>query len=377
MNENKDIKIREAVQFLTEGDKATKKSWFKKPEWDVAGQNYDKAASCFKAARSFDQAIQAYQKASDAMFKSDSLFMAAKSMESAANLAAQQLKQPERASEMYRKASDLYQAHMTPDRAGEITMEPISVDSAIEFYVAACNLFESEDRGRFAIDTFKRTIATMIKNKRYIEAVEIMHRLSKIYQSINNQSGLNKNCLGIIITLLAAEDEVEAKKQFQTFCQHAFVRSEESAISSSLLDAFEQGDQDLIDKVMRNPIVTYLDNEVAKLSRELQVPGFSSRPYIPQSVGPEKKNMYNQPQSDSYSLQNQEKKTNPYYLNDNMVNEDKSLHDHKDEKQTFDGDNDENVIVPPKEDPIHQPPSAISAPVHSQETAEEEDDGLC
>ena len=49
-----------------------------------------------------------------------SLYMAAKSMESAANLAAQQLKQPERASEMYKKASDLYQAHMTPDRAGEM-----------------------------------------------------------------------------------------------------------------------------------------------------------------------------------------------------------------------------------------------------------------
>jgi hypothetical protein len=46
--------------------------------------------------------------------------MAAKTMESAANLAAQQLKQPERASEMYKKASDLYQAHMTPDRAGEM-----------------------------------------------------------------------------------------------------------------------------------------------------------------------------------------------------------------------------------------------------------------
>ncbi|CAG8436322.1 9071_t:CDS:2 [Funneliformis caledonium] len=350
MNENKDIKIREAVQFLSEGDKATKKSWFKKPEWDVAGQNYEKAASCFKAARSFDQAIQAYQKASDAMFKSDSLYMAAKSMESAANLAVQQLKQPERAS--------------------EITMEPISVDSAIEFYVSACNLFESEDRGRFAIDTFKRTIAIMIKNKRYIEAVEIMHRLSKIYQSNNNQSGLNKNCLGIIVTLLAAEDEVEAKKQFQTFCQHAFVRSEESAISSSLLDAFEQGDQDLIDKVMRSPIVTYLDNEIAKLSRELQVPGISSRPYIPQQEDQENKNIFNHEQSDSHFLHNQEKKSSPYSLNDHMGNED--------EKQKIDGDNDEKKVTAlPAEDPIHQPPSAISAPVHSQETAEEEDEGLC
>jgi hypothetical protein len=46
-----------------------------------------------------------------------------------------------------------------------------------------------------------------------------MSRLSKIYQGINNQQGLNKTGLSIIITLLAAEDEVEAKKQFQLFCQ--------------------------------------------------------------------------------------------------------------------------------------------------------------
>jgi hypothetical protein len=45
-------------------------------------------------------------------------------------------------------------------------LEPVSVDGAIDFYVAACNLFESEDRGRFAVDTFKKTIAIMIKNKR-------------------------------------------------------------------------------------------------------------------------------------------------------------------------------------------------------------------
>ncbi|CAG8501330.1 815_t:CDS:2 [Diversispora eburnea] len=276
-------KIREAVQFLTAGDKATQKGWFKKPEWDVAGQNYEKAASCFKAARSYDQAIQAYQKASDALFKSDSIYMAAKTIESAANLAAQQLKQPERAAEMYKKASDLYQAHMAPDRAGEMlekgarALEPADVDGAIELYVAACALFESEDRGKFAVDTFKRTIALMIKHKRYDSAIDILHRLFTIYQNASNQQGLNKTCLSLIITLLAAEDEVEAKKQFQLFCLQAFVQSEESAIASSLLDAFEQGDQELLEQTVRRQAVTFLDNGIAKLARGLQVPGKSDK----------------------------------------------------------------------------------------------------
>lgn len=403
-----DNKIREAVQFLSEGDKATRKGWFKKPEWDVAGQNYEKAASCFKAARSYDQAIQAYQKASDALFKSDSLYMAAKTMESAANLAAQQLKQPERASEMYKKASDLYQAHMTPDRAGEMlekaarALEPVSVDGAIDYYVAACNLFESEDRGRFAVDTFKKTIAIMIKNKRYAEAVDIMHRLSKIYLGINHQQGLNKTYLSIIITLLALEDEVEAKKQFQLFCQNAFIQSEESAISSSLLDAFEQGDQDLLDQVVRRPIVTYLDNDVAKLSREIQVPGGLSKPppttYIPppkpitsnndRLQGHEQKNdfpIYNQHQNDSYFLHNQEQKGN---LNDYAEKKSNSLHDQlqKNDKREPDENAPYNISdkaeVLPTGDQIHLPSSTTPVPPsHSnsnQNTFIEEDNGeLC
>ncbi|CAG8689495.1 32900_t:CDS:2 [Racocetra persica] len=278
-----DSKIQEALRYLEQGDKATEKNWFKKPEWDVAGQNYEKAASCFKAARSYDQAIQAYQKASDALFKSDSLFMAAKTTESAATIAALHLKQPERAAEMYKKASDLYLANMSPDRAGEMlekgarALEPVNVDSAIELYMAACSLFESEDRGRFAIDTFRKAVAVMIKHKRYEAAVDILHRLNAIYQSISNQQGLNKTCLSIIITLLAAEDEVEAKKQFQLFCLHAFVQSEESAIASALLDAFEQGDQDLLTQTVRKQTVIFLDNEIAKLARGLQVPGAISQ----------------------------------------------------------------------------------------------------
>ncbi|CAJ0769601.1 19407_t:CDS:2, partial [Entrophospora sp. SA101] len=279
-----DSKIREAIKFLSEGDKATEKNWFKKPEWDIAGQRYEKAASSFKAARSYEQAIQAYQKASDALFKSDSLYMSAKAMESSANLASQQLKQPERAAEMYKKASDLYLAHMVPDRAGEMlekgarALEPVNVDGAIEMYMAACTLFETEERGRFAIDTFKRTIAIMIRNKRFELATEILHRLNAIYTDSNNQQGINKTCLSIIILLLATEDEVEAKKQFQLFCLNAFVQSEESAIASFLLDAFEQGDQELLEQAVRRQVVTFLDNEVVRLARSLQVPGASHWP---------------------------------------------------------------------------------------------------
>jgi hypothetical protein len=174
-----------------------------------------------------------------------------------------------------------------------------------------------------------------------------------------------------------------------SFFRHAFVQSEESAVSNSLLDAFEQGDQSLLDQVIRRPVVTYLDNEVAKLARELQVPGgLPQNAYIPPSelinsdnFRPEQKNdffIYNQNQDNSHSL------------NDRVEKESNSLHDQvqKNDKQESDKEDnvppyiiDEKVEVPTAGNQIHLSSTTIPVPSsHSnfnQNTVVEEEDGLC
>lgn len=52
-------------------------------------------------------------------------------------------------------------------------MEPISVDQAIELYIGACNIYEGEDRARYATDTFKRTIALLVKHRRYVNWIQL------------------------------------------------------------------------------------------------------------------------------------------------------------------------------------------------------------
>ena len=52
-----------------------------------------------------------------------------------------------------------------------------------------------------------------------------------------------------------------------------FAQSEEAAIAQSLITAFEQGDQDLLEEAVKRRTVSYLDNEIAKLARSLVVPG--------------------------------------------------------------------------------------------------------
>ncbi|KAF9104115.1 hypothetical protein BGX27_010248 [Mortierella sp. AM989] len=208
-----------------------------------------------------------------------SLFMAGRAMENAANVALQNLGQPERAAEMYKRASDLFMQNMTPDRAAELleksakAMEPISVDSAIESYIAACNIYESEDRARYATDTFKRTISLLVRHKRFEKAIEVLQRLGIVQKdTTKNKVAYYKTLLSIIIVQLAAGDEVEAGRRFQAFCsEEGFVRSDESAIAHAMLDAFEHRDQAYYNQAANRQHVGFLDNEIARLARNIVI----------------------------------------------------------------------------------------------------------
>lgn len=52
-----------------------------------------------------------------------------------------------------------------------------------------------------------------------------------------------------------------------------FAQSEEAEIGQALLQAYEEGDQELLEQTVRRQHISFLDNEVAKLSRTLTVPG--------------------------------------------------------------------------------------------------------
>ena len=84
-------------------------------------------ATAFKIAKSYDQAVQAYVKASEALSKSDalvlnslfvyvwyfnfffySIHLAGKALENAAFILAQNLNQPQRAAEAYQRASNYF-----------------------------------------------------------------------------------------------------------------------------------------------------------------------------------------------------------------------------------------------------------------------------
>ncbi|KAJ3159606.1 hypothetical protein HDU86_001615 [Geranomyces michiganensis] len=277
-----DSKVKDGLEFMDAGEKArNKKTLFgkAKPDWDFAVQNFEGAATAFKNAKAFDLAVEAYTKAAECHRQLDSLFLAAKALESAASIAAQHLKQPAQAAELYRQTSEFFLAQGSHDRAGEAlekaakSMESVDPTQCIALYDDSCRIYEDENKLRFGVDVFKRAIGACLRARRYDKALEFSARLASAFSKLEQQPNYCKQALSSVIVYLAMGDEAGAENQLAVSAgQNGFAQSEEGAVAQDLIEAFRVGDQAAVAAALKRTCVTFLDNEVTRTARELKAP---------------------------------------------------------------------------------------------------------
>ncbi|KAJ1977924.1 hypothetical protein H4R34_003398 [Dimargaris verticillata] len=321
--------LQVAAGYMADAHKHTKPGWFRKPEWDIAAQYYEKAANAYKAARSTTNAIEAYQKSAEANTKFTSLFLAGKSLESAATLA-QQAGDNTLAAELYIKASDLFMAHgASPDKSADMVekaalqCEPIDLERTLELYTQCCAIFESEERERLGIDTIKRAVACAVRHNQYPKALFFLDKLAKASQVLTRKSEIDKAKLSSVVVLLAMDDVVEARKRLDQwlFADPSDARlgslapmatgagsqwgpsgsaaapepramSPEAQVGQAMVSAFEQWDGERLREILNDQrhaqTIHFLPAEVAKLTRTYRIPGKpmaqSSGPVAPTST---------------------------------------------------------------------------------------------
>ncbi|CAO3702984.1 unnamed protein product [Rhizopus stolonifer] len=210
-----------------------------------------------------------------------SIHLAGKATENAAFILANNLSQPQRAAEAYQRASNFFMTQGSIDRAAEQlekagrALENVDVNASFDMYSKACTLYEQEDRGRFAMEIYKKAISLLVRNKKYDKAIEMLKREIQVLQKLSSRTHLYKANLSILVLVLAVGDDVEAGKQFSSMCGQdaGFAHSEEAEISEDLLRAYDQRDQELLERTVRVQHMTFLDNEIVKLARLLTVPG--------------------------------------------------------------------------------------------------------
>ncbi|KAL7751325.1 hypothetical protein RI367_003185 [Sorochytrium milnesiophthora] len=270
---------KDGNSLMAAGRKAiTKPSFglFWKPDWEAAAQSFEAAGAAFKTSKDNSSAVSAYTECADAWQKTNSNYMAAKAMEQGAACAVA-MQDVNKAHSMYVRTSELFVLNGSADRAAEIldkgakSIEQMNPDKAIELYSESCALYEQEDRHRFAADTFKRGINICLKSRRFTPAIDLSQRLIEAYIKMSNRNGASKSVLTLIVVHLANGDEVAASKVFEQYVGEQQLFGDELHLASDLLDAFAQGDAELLDKTVKKQGMTFLENEVVRLARSLRV----------------------------------------------------------------------------------------------------------
>jgi len=197
----------------------------------------------------------------------------------AAALSAKEAKNVELSVELYEKASNLYRENGSGFNAAENLakaakiVEPANVDKAMELLKNACELFELEDKEHYSGDTFKIAISLFLKNKKYLDCIELMKNQHRVFAKLNQQHDLHKSYLSIVVIFLFCDDYVAANNAYNEWLSSTpgFGSCAEGTAAGELLDAYQNRNPEAIKKVTGRQLFTFLDNQVCKIAKTLTV----------------------------------------------------------------------------------------------------------
>ncbi|KAJ8302475.1 hypothetical protein KUTeg_018871 [Tegillarca granosa] len=287
-------KKEEGLEHIRQAEKCMKTSFLKwKPDLDGAAAEYAKAATCFRNAKLFEEAKDAYIKAAETNRQMNSSY-------EQAGLLCKENKQIEDAVNLMELAARLFQEHGTPDTAALTydkaakMVEMSYPDKSADLYIKACDVSEVS------------TVVPVGKTSSlYDEAIDSFKKEIEFYSSVENFTMINKIVLGVTLIYLDQGDPVAAEQFFQgatsctcfiifidlkldrTLCYFnrslqrtpGFGTSEEAMAVEEILQAYNNGDEDAVRAVLQLPLIKYMDNAFAKIARDLIIPpGISKQP---------------------------------------------------------------------------------------------------
>ncbi|KAG8014310.1 Gamma-soluble NSF attachment protein [Nibea albiflora] len=275
-------KINEAHEHIAKAEKCLKTSLTKwKPDFDSAASEYAKAAVCFKNAKQYDQAKDAYLKEAEYHTENKTYPLCAQihDMYDTAVFCFEQKKMPE-AIQYIEKACMMYMENGTPDtaamaldRAGKL-IEPINLEKAVDLYQKAAGVFENEDRLRQAVELLGKASRLLVRLRRLDEAAVALQKEKNMYKEIENFPMCFKKTTAQVLIHLHRGDYVAADKCVrESYSLPGYSGSEDCIAMETLLQGYDEQDEDQVYRVCNSPLLKYMDNDYAKLAISLRVPG--------------------------------------------------------------------------------------------------------
>ncbi|CDQ85292.1 gamma-soluble NSF attachment protein [Oncorhynchus mykiss] len=281
-------KINEAHDHIAKAEKYLRTSFMKwKPDYDSAASEYSKAAVAFKNAKMLEEAKEAYLQEAEAHTNNKTLFHAAKALEAAGMMLKDMQRIPE-AIQYIERASMMYVENGTPDtaalaldRAGKL-IESQDLAKAVDLYQKAASVFENEDRLRQAVEMLGKSSRLLVRQHKLDEAAVSIQKEKNMYKEIENYPTCFKKTIAQVLVHLHRNDFVAADKCVrESYSLPGFSGSEDCIALEQLLQGYDEQDEDQVHRVCNSPLFKYMDNDYAKLSVSLRVPGGGKKKKAP------------------------------------------------------------------------------------------------
>uniref|UniRef100_A0A182NGU9 Gamma-soluble NSF attachment protein n=1 Tax=Anopheles dirus TaxID=7168 RepID=A0A182NGU9_9DIPT len=269
-------KIEEAQEHIRQAEKCLKTSLLKwRPDYDNAAEEYNRAATCFRNAKSLDQCRDCLMKSSDCHRQNRALFHAAKCLDQAI-LICKEMNNLGDIRKLAERSCNLYQQHGSPesgatvlDKAAKI-LEQSHPEDALQLYKQAVDVVTIEDSTRQGAEYASKVARIMVKLGMYDQAADAIRREIGLHQQVGSDGAIGRLAVALVLVQLARGDYVAAEKAFKEWgncCDAAEVQTLES-----LLQAYDDEDPELAQRALSSPFIRHMDVEYARLARDLPLP---------------------------------------------------------------------------------------------------------
>uniref|UniRef100_A0A8C8K4Z3 Gamma-soluble NSF attachment protein n=1 Tax=Oncorhynchus tshawytscha TaxID=74940 RepID=A0A8C8K4Z3_ONCTS len=274
-------KINEAHDHIAKAEKYLKTSFMKwKPDYDSAASEYSKAAVAFKNAKMLEEAKEAYLQEAEAHTNNKTYPFLLTLIIDRHVFSLQDMQRIPEAIQYIERASMMYVENGTPDtaalaldRAGKL-IESQDLAKAVDLYQKAASVFENEDRLRQAVEMLGKASRLLVRQHKLDEAAVSIQKEKNMYKEIENYPTCFKKTIAQVLVHLHRNDFVAADKCVrESYSLPGFSGSEDCIALEQLLQGYDEQDEDQVHCVCNSPLFKYMDNDYAKLSISLRVPG--------------------------------------------------------------------------------------------------------
>ncbi|KAM7344311.1 gamma Soluble NSF attachment protein 1 [Cochliomyia hominivorax] len=269
-------KIEEGNELVRQAEKSMKTGLLKwRPDYDVAADAYNKAATAFRIGKSYDQSKECLLKAADCHKNNSSWFHAAKCYEQII-LICKETNNLLQVEEFANRASNLYQQHGSPESAASALDKAAKVveqkhpDIALRFYQRALEISMIEDSTRSAAEYASKVSRILVKLQMFDQAADALRREIGINQQTESYGHIGRLAVVLVMVQLARGDQVAAEKAFKEWgncCDPQEVQTLEM-----LLQAYDDEDPETAQMALNSPFIKHMDVEYAKLARQIPLP---------------------------------------------------------------------------------------------------------